>query len=145
MYNPNNALPLPESEQNAPADRSIGFKPWDTTHDRYWMGRQWAETYRKVDEIMTEKNTETMLNKALLAAQGSYNSTHESPDQLELDQLRITWFSKVLNNWKALVSTTIPGGGLYFEVTYNGEPGKEETYVDTYRKEDNQVFSNHDN
>jgi hypothetical protein len=84
------------------------------------------------------------LTRAKLAVLGSYNSTHEAPDQLRFEQLYIVWFSKVLKNWKALVSTSVAGDGLYFEVTYNGEPGREETYVDTYRKEDNQVFSNHD-
>lgn len=81
---------------------------------------------------------------AKLAVMGSYNSTHEVPDQLEIEQLYIVWFAKVLKNWKALISTSVPGDRLYFEVTYNGNPGREETYVDTYRKEDNQIFSNHD-
>jgi hypothetical protein len=84
------------------------------------------------------------LKKAKLAVIGSYNSTHEIPDQLKLEQLYIVWFAKVLRNWKALVSTSRFGDKLYFEVTYNGDAGNEETYVDTYRKEDNQVFSHHD-
>ena len=83
------------------------------------------------------------LTRAKLAVMGSYNSTHEVPDQLEIKQLYVVWFAKVLKNWKALISTTVSGDGLYFEVTYNGNPGREETYVDTYRKEDNQAFSHH--
>lgn len=43
----------------------------------------------------------------------------------------IVWFSKTLQNWKALLSATADDG-LYFEVTYNGD--KAESYVDTYRK-----------
>lgn len=82
------------------------------------------------------------LKQAKLMVIGSYNSTHETPDQLDESQLYIVWFAKVLKNWKALISTSVPGDGLYFEVTYNGE--KLETYVDTYKKEDNQVFSHHD-
>lgn len=46
----------------------------------------------------------------------------------------VVWFSKVLNNWKALVSTSLPDG-MYYEVTYNGEKG--ETYIDAYKKFDN--------
>lgn len=84
-----------------------------------------------------------LLKRAKLAVLGSYNSTHEVPDQLVLEQLYIVWFSKILNNWKALVSTSRYGDKLYFEVIYNGESGAEEAYVDTYRKEDNQVFSHH--
>lgn len=43
----------------------------------------------------------------------------------------VVWFVKVLQNWKALLSTNIPDG-RYYEVTYNGD--KEEAYVDTYQK-----------
>lgn len=44
------------------------------------------------------------------------------------------WFCKTLQNWKALVSTTLPDG-MYYEVTYNGDKG--ETYIDAYKKFDN--------
>lgn len=43
----------------------------------------------------------------------------------------VVWFSKTLQNWKALVSTNLPDG-MYYEVTYNGE--KRETYIDAYKK-----------
>lgn len=51
-----------------------------------------------------------------------------------LDETYIVWFSKTLQNWKALLSTTLPDG-MYYEVTYNGE--KRETYIDAYKKFDN--------
>lgn len=50
------------------------------------------------------------------------------------DEVYIVWFSKTLQNWKALVSTTLPDG-MYYEVTYNGE--MHETYIDAYKKFDN--------
>lgn len=53
------------------------------------------------------------------------------------DDCYVVWFSKVLANWKALVSTTIPDG-VYYEVTYNGAVG--ETYVDVYTKNSNHVI-----
>lgn len=43
----------------------------------------------------------------------------------------IVWFSKTLQNWKALLSTTLPDG-KYYEVTYNGD--RAETYLDVYLK-----------
>jgi hypothetical protein len=43
----------------------------------------------------------------------------------------IVWFTKTLQNWKALVSTSLPDG-RYYEVTHNGT--KNETYVDVYVK-----------
>ena len=48
----------------------------------------------------------------------------------------VVWFSKTLQNWKALVSTNrIQSGekcGDYAEITHNGD--KKETYVDVYTK-----------
>lgn len=52
--------------------------------------------------------------------------------------LYVVWFTKILDNWKALVCTTL-NDGLYFEVTYNGF--KQETYVDVYSKIENHVIS----
>ena len=46
----------------------------------------------------------------------------------------IVWFSKTLQNWKALISTTI-SDGMYYEVTHNGD--KKETYLDAYKKWEN--------
>jgi hypothetical protein len=43
----------------------------------------------------------------------------------------VVWFSKTLQNWKALLSSTLPDG-MYYEVTYNGD--KKETYIDAYKK-----------
>lgn len=51
-------------------------------------------------------------------------------------ELFVVWFSKTLDNWKALVSTSMPDG-LYFEVTHNG--AKQETYLDVYSKIENVV------
>ena len=51
-----------------------------------------------------------------------------------LDNIYIVWFCKTLQNWKALVSTTIPEG-MYYEVTHNGDTN--ETYVDVYKKWEN--------
>lgn len=55
--------------------------------------------------------------------------------QITLDDVYIVWFCKTLQNWKALVSTTLPDG-MYYEVTYNGD--KKEVYLDTYKKFENQ-------
>lgn len=51
--------------------------------------------------------------------------------QLTLDNVFVVWFCKTLQNWKALVSTTLPDG-MYYEVTYNGD--KKEVYLDAYKK-----------
>jgi hypothetical protein len=46
----------------------------------------------------------------------------------------LVWFSKTLQNWKALVSSTLPDG-MYYEVTYDGE--MRQTYIDAYKKVEN--------
>lgn len=50
------------------------------------------------------------------------------------DEVYVVWFTYILGNWKALVSTTLPDG-MYYEVTYNAAKG--ETYLDAYKKFDN--------
>lgn len=55
--------------------------------------------------------------------------------QITLDDVYIVWFCKTLQNWKALVSTTL-SDGMYYEVTYNGD--KKEVYLDAYKKFENQ-------
>ena len=49
----------------------------------------------------------------------------------------IVWFSKTLQNWKALVSTCV-GDGMYYEITYNGD--KNEIYLDAYKKIENKCI-----
>jgi hypothetical protein len=45
---------LPESEQNAPEDRSMGWKPWITEGypfgERWWTGKQWTSTFRNGEQ-----------------------------------------------------------------------------------------------
>lgn len=43
-------MSAPVSEQNAPVDRTIGFKPWSPGVERWWQGSQWSETYRYVEQ-----------------------------------------------------------------------------------------------
>jgi hypothetical protein len=57
--------------------------------------------------------------------------------QITLDDVFVVWFSKTLQNWKALVSTTV-SDGMYYEITHNGD--KDETYLDAYKKWDNRCI-----
>ena len=49
------------------------------------------------------------------------------------------WKVKALQNWKYLLSSTLPDG-MYYELTYNGD--KKEWYLDAYKKFENRVIPN---
>jgi len=77
-----------------------------------------------------------MLDKAIRIVMDYYNSHVEKTDDFHIteEDVYIVWFCKTLQNWKALVSTTV-SDGMYYEVTYNGD--KQETYLDAYKKWEN--------
>ena len=50
----------------------------------------------------------------------------------------IVWKCKTLQNYKYLISTSLPDG-MYYEVTYNGD--KIEWYLDAYKKFENKVIN----
>jgi len=56
---------------------------------------------------------------------------------LTVEDVYIVWFAKTLQNWKALLSTTLPDG-KYYELTYNGD--KDELYLDAYAKFNNKAL-----
>lgn len=84
---------------------------------------------------MATKN-DTMMEKAKQVVVDYFNTHADVTDhkQITKDDTFIVWFSKTLQNWKALVSTTVPDG-MYYEVTHNGD--KCETYLDAYKKWEN--------
>ena len=57
--------------------------------------------------------------------------------KITTDDVFVVWFCKTLQNWKALLSTTVPDG-MYYEVTHNGDKG--ETYLDAYKKWENMCY-----
>lgn len=62
----------------------------------------------------------------------------DPPFELDADKdIYVVWFSKVLQNWKALLSTNLPDG-MYYEVTYNGD--NHEAYLDAYKKFENVTY-----
>lgn len=79
---------------------------------------------------------DSFMNKAKDIVVNYFNEKNDVTNKTRLtkDDVFIVWFCKTLQNWKALVSTTIPDG-IYYEVTYNGD--KHETYLDIYKKWEN--------
>ncbi|QAY17184.1 hypothetical protein SEA_MADAMATO_66 [Streptomyces phage Madamato] len=63
-----------------------------------------------------------------------YSTSFEKP----AFEVYVVWFVKVLQHWKALVSTDRPDG-RYYELTFNGD--RNEVYIDEYGKLKNTVVS----
>ena len=79
-----------------------------------------------------------MLEKAKQLASQEFSRL--SGREIKAEDCFVVWFSKTLQNWKALVSTNVlkssaNGQADYCEVTHNGD--KNETYVDVYCKAKN--------
>lgn len=83
-------------------------------------------------------NNMQMMNTAKQIVVDYFNSHKDKTDKKDLspENVYIVWFSKTLQNWKALVSTDVMDG-MYYEITHNGD--KDETYVDVYKKWENFV------
>lgn len=59
-------------------------------------------------------------------------------DDITLGNVFITWYSKVLQNHKALLGISDMDDQHYYEVTYNGD--KKQLYLDVYNKQENKCF-----
>ncbi len=67
-----------------------------------------------------------------------YTEEHlDKSDSTPNFEVFVVWSVKVLQNNKALLSTTL-FDGMYYEVTYNGD--KKEMYVDAYKKFENRCI-----
>lgn len=62
----------------------------------------------------------------------------EGDKPIDINDIYVVWLSKVLQNNKALLSTTLEDG-MYYEVTFNGD--KTEFYVDAYKKQHNEKLT----
>ena len=102
-----------------------------------------SEMYKKLQEnTCKEKETKEMgmncvkadndvrLKMAKAAVVAWYNE-HNAPARITMEDVYIVWFSKVLQNWKALAGTH-HGDGMYYEITFDGD--KDCAYVDAYKK-----------
>lgn len=89
-----------------------------------------------------KQNPDEFIQKAKHIVVEHYNSAptidRDLLQTITFEDVYVVWFAKTLQNWKALVSTTVPDG-LYYELTYNGD--KAETYLDVYAKITNKAVS----
>ena len=82
--------------------------------------------------------TDTEFVKKAIALVADYTNEHtDKSDEKPIFNVFVVWQCKALQNFKALLSTTL-FDGMYYEVTYNGD--KEEIYFDAYKKFENRCI-----
>jgi hypothetical protein len=88
---------------------------------------------------MKQIDVNALINKAKKLVVDYFNSRVDETDKVKIteDQVFIVWHCKTLQNWKAMVSTTI-SDGMYYEVTYDGD--RKQTYLDAYKKWENKCI-----
>ena len=77
-----------------------------------------------------------MDEKALQIVRGYIAAHLDKSDTIPEFEVYTVWKCKALQNWKYLLSSTLPDG-MYYELTYNGD--KHEWYLDAYKKFENVV------
>ena len=82
--------------------------------------------------------TDEFIRMAKKAVRDSYNAKACMSGNFRIGTINVwlVWFSKTLQNYKALLITDT-FDGKYYEFTYNGDAT--EGYLDTYVKESNEV------
>ena len=78
------------------------------------------------------------MDKKALKIVRNYITAHLDKSDVEpVFEVYTVWKCKALQNWKYLLSSTLPDG-MYYELTYNGD--KQEWYLDAYKKFENIVI-----
>ena len=84
---------------------------------------------------------ESVCKNKLVEWYNQSNNSHHGPNDVQpitLENVYVVWACKTLQNYKALLSTTVSGDGIYAEYTYNGD--KQEMYEDVYKKVSNRCL-----
>ena len=79
-----------------------------------------------------------MDNKAIEIVTNYIQEHLDKSDPACIFSVFTVWKAKILQNWKYLISSTLPDG-MYYELTYNGD--KHEWYLDAYKKFENRKIS----
>lgn len=78
------------------------------------------------------------MDEKALSIVKDYITEHLDKSDPKIDfEVYTVWKAKILQNWKYLISSTLPDG-MYYEVTYNGD--KKEWYLDAYKKFENKII-----
>lgn len=94
------------------------------------MGLQYGNRANKKGVITMDKQAIKIVRDYILS------HLDKSDGVVEFDVYTV-WKSKVLQNWKYLLSSTLPDG-MYYELTLDGD--KKVWYLDAYKKFENKVI-----
>lgn len=90
---------------------------------------------RKYWECKLKENMDNTVKKLVR----DYVLAHlDKSDEKPEFEIFTVWKCKILQNWKYLVSTTLPDG-MYYELTFDGDQNR--WYLDAYKKFDNQCLT----
>ena len=79
------------------------------------------------------------MDKTVVKLVSDYIKEHlDKSDETPDFEIYIVWKCKILQNWKYLLSSTLPDG-MYYELTYDGD--KNIWYLDAYKKFENRCIT----
>ena len=84
---------------------------------------------------------ESVCKNKLVEWYNQSDNINHGPNDIQpitLKNVYVVLACKTLQNYKALLSTTVSGDGIYAEYTYNGD--KQEMYEDVYKKVSNRCL-----
>lgn len=90
----------------------------------------------------TEKFIELAKQKVAAYANGLLLDERGTVEEIKPETVYVTWLSKTIQNYKALLGIPLDGDGHYYEVTYNGD--LKEMYLDVYDLQDQDTYEFHD-
>lgn len=90
----------------------------------------------------TEKFIELAKQKVAAYANGLLLDERGTVEEIKPENVYVVWYSKTIQNYKALLGVPIDGDGHYYEVTYNGD--LKEMYLDVYDLQDQDTYELYD-
>lgn len=79
------------------------------------------------------------MDKTAVKLVSDYIKEHlDKSDKTTEFEIYTVWKCKILQNWKYLLSSTLPDG-MYYELTYDGD--KNRWYLDAYKKFENRCIT----